>query len=223
VIVVVFLCWGTAAHAGRPLATEDAGVLGRSECESESFAARTSVEGSDSASTQSTQLACGLGFGSQAQLAFARQTAADARAQALTLGGKTQLVDRPDDAWGLTLAWNVVALRPSGGAFTHDSSSLNFAFTTRLRPSLTGHANVGGTRSQNPKQWAATWNLALEYDLGRGVDLLAETYGREREKPWAGAALRYAIAERVFVDASFSRQAGPAKARLVTVGARLGF
>ena len=39
---IAFLLWvlGASAHAGRPLATEDAGVLARGDCEVESFAGR---------------------------------------------------------------------------------------------------------------------------------------------------------------------------------------
>jgi hypothetical protein len=211
------------AHAGRPLATEDAGVLGKSECESESFAARATAAGSDSTNTLSTQIGCGLGFGSQLQLATARLRVADESTQSLTVAGKTQLLDRPDDGLGLTLAWNVVSLRPSGGSFRHDSTGLNLALSQQLRPDLIGHANLGWTRSISAQQSATTWNLALEYAVGGGVDLMAETYGQQREKSWAGVAVRYAIKDRVFVDASFAQQRGPDNAKLFTVGARLGF
>jgi hypothetical protein len=221
--IVVCLGIGQDAMAGRPLATEDAGVLGKSECELESFAARNRSADSDTAATLSTQIGCGFGFGSQLQLAIARQSAADERTHTLTLGGKTQLIDRPDDGLALTLAWGIVSLRPAGGSFKHETTGLNLALSQQLSSSLTGHANLGAVRTQNPKQSSMTWNLALEYAVVAGLDLMAETYGQEREKPWAGVAARYAIRERVFVDASLAQQAGPSKAKLLTVGARLGF
>jgi hypothetical protein len=211
------------AKAGRPLATEDAGVLRKGECESESFAARATAADSDTATTLSTQIGCGFGLGSQVQLAVARQSTADERTHTLTLGGKTQLLDRPDDGLGLTLAWNVVSLRPAGGSFRHDTTGLNLAVSQQLGTGLTGHANLGGVRSQNPERSSVTWNLALEYTAGVGVDLMAETYGQEREKPWAGVAVRYTVKERLFVDASFAQQSGAGKAKLLTVGARLAF
>jgi hypothetical protein len=212
-----------SAHAGRPLATEDAGVLGKGECESESFAARNTAADSDAATTLSTQIGCGFGFGSQLQLAVARRSAADERTHTLTLGGKTQVIDRPDDGLGLTLAWGIVSLRPAGGSFKRYTTGLNLALSQQLSSSLTGHANLGGVRTQNPRQSSVTWNLALEYALAAGLDLMAEAYGQERDKPWAGVAVRYAVKERVFVDASVAQQSGTSKAKLLTLGARLGF
>jgi hypothetical protein len=212
-----------SAHAGRPLATEDAGVLARGDCEWESFAARATERNSDAVSTLSTQLGCGVGHGSQLQLALLRESSGGQHANGLVLGGKTGLIERKDDAPGLTLAWGLVAAKQPGDSFKHERTALNLVVSTDLAKDLSGHANLGWARSHSLRQSATTWNFAAEYALGNGVDVLAEYYGQSHDKPALGAGLRIAVTEKFNVDASYAVQSGTAKAKLFTVGAKLAF
>ena len=210
-------------HAGRPLATEDAGVLEPGGCEWESFTARNHERNSASLRTLSTQVGCGVGASSQLALAIARQWGGSSHSNALTLGGKTGLIERKDDGAGVTLAWSLAAGKQTGTALRHEHTALNLVVSKELTKELTGHANLGAAHSKSAAQSAVTWNLAGEYALGNGLDVMAEFYGEQHNKPWLGTGLRWAVTEKFNLDASYARQSGAAQARLFTLGAKLAF
>jgi opacity protein-like surface antigen len=211
------------AHAGRPLATEDAGVLERGECEWESFAARAKESQGSAGKTLSTQLGCGIGANTQVAFAVQRESADGQHAHALVLGGKTSLVEGKDESPSLALAWGIHAVRPPGATMKHDGTALNLVLSHELAKALTGHANLGWVRSQSTQRTAMTWNLAAEHALGHGVDVMAEYYGEQRDKPWVGVGVRLAVTDKLSFDASYSVQSGPAKTQLLTLGAKLAF
>ena len=211
------------AHAGRPLATEDAGVLERGDCEWESFTARTHERSSASLRTLSTQVGCGVGASSQLALAVARESGGASHTNALTLGGKTGLIEGKDDGAGVTLAWSLAAGKQTGAALRHEHTALNLVVSKALAKKLTVHANLGLAHSKSAKQSAVTWNLAAEYALGNGVDVMGEFYGEQHSKPWLGAGLRWAVTEKFNLDASYALQSGAARAKLFTLGAKLAF
>ncbi len=212
-----------SAHAGRPLATEDAGVLDPRDCEWESFAARGTERGSSAVNTLSTQLGCGVGLGTQLALAVQRESSDGQHANALVLGGKTALIERKDDTPGLTLAWGAASVKLPFEAMKHERTALNLVLSHELAKALTGHANLGWVRSESARRTAMTWNLATEYALGHGVDVMAEYYGEQHDKPWFGAGVRLAATDKLSFDASYSLQSGAAKAKLLTIGAKLAF
>jgi hypothetical protein len=95
------------ATAGRPLQTEDAGVLDRGACEIEGFRARATAEGISARETR-LQAGCGVGFGSQVALAVSSTRVDAERERGLSLVGKTGLWKAPgDDAPALTFAWGL--------------------------------------------------------------------------------------------------------------------
>ena len=210
-------------HAGRPLATEDAGVLEPGDCEWESFTARTHERSSASLRTLSTQVGCGVGASSQLALAVARESGGASHTNALTLAGKTGLIERKGDGAGVTLAWSLAAGKQAGAAMRHEHTALNLVVSKELAKELTGHANLGVAHSKSAAQSAVTWNLAAEFALGNGVDVMGEFYGEQHSKPWLGAGLRRAVTEKFNLDASYALQSGAAKAKLFTLGAKLAF
>ena len=211
-----------SAHAGRPLATEDAGFLERGECEWESFAARATERESSAVQTLSTQVGCGVGANMQFALAVQRETADGQSANALALGGKIGLIQQGEKP-GLTLAWGINAVKTPDESMKHDGTMLNLVLSHELVKDLTGHANLGWVHSQTERRTARTWNLAAEYALGNGVDVMAEYYGAQYDKPWVGAGVRYAPTDKLSFDASYSVQSGEAKAKLWTIGFKLAF
>ncbi len=212
-----------AVHAGRPLATEDAGVLERGACEWESFAASTRAQASPDAQTLSSQVGCGVGASTQLALAAARQANAGARIHVVALAGKSGLIEGTPSTPALTLAWVLAGTRTPSGSLWHEQTALNIVVSQPLAGALTGHANLGWTRTRSARQSAATWNLAAEYALANGVDVMAERYGQQHGAPWFGTGLRLAAGAWLVVDASYARQSGSAKARLATLGAKLVF
>lgn len=214
---------GSAAHAGRPLATEDADVLGRGSCEWESFAARVRTDGEPSSHGWATQAGCGIGIGTQVALGVSRERSDGATAEGLLLGGKTRLVGRDGGATGWTLAWGLAGVKDEGRSFDHETTFLNLVATRELTDGLTGHANLGWLRSESADTDSTTWNLALEWALGAGLDLMGEVYGDDRSEAWLGLGVRWSVNERFSLNGSWARQGGTPSARLWTLGFKLAF
>jgi hypothetical protein len=213
----------SAVQAGRPLATEDADLLDAGRCEWESFGARERTAGSPASTAWATQFGCGVGAATQVALAYSRSREAGLSTSGWAIGGKTGLVERTDGQTGLTLAWGAGAERAPGGSLKHESSFLNLVATREFVPGLTGHANLGWSRSESARANSTTWNLALEQTLGSGVDVMGELYGDDRSTPWLGLGLRWAVTEQLSLNMSWATQHETPRTRLWTVGFKVGF
>lgn len=213
----------TAAHAGRPLATEDADVLDPGACELEGFVARERASGTSAANGSTLQFGCGLGWHSQAALAHTRVRSDGETASAWALLGKTAIVPRADATPGLTLAWGLVAERIPGAATKHEATFLAAVATREWDGGWLAHANLGWWRSESASASTTTWNLALEKPVGAGVDVMGEFYGNDRTRAWLGLGLRWAAAERLSLNASYAVQDSAPRTRLWTVGFKVAF
>jgi hypothetical protein len=213
----------SSAHAGRPLATEDADVLERGECETEGFAARQTAAGAAAVDGIALQLGCGFGWNSQAALGYARERSAGASTGAWGLSGKTAIVERALGTTGVTLAWGLGTLREPGGSMKHEASFLTLVATRAWVDGWLTHANLGWSRSESASANSTTWNLAVEKPIGGDVDLMAEVYGDDRDKPWLGTGVRWSVTERFSVDASWSVQNASPRPKLWTLGFKLAF
>lgn len=212
----------TSALAERPLQSEEADVLDRSECEFEGVAAHASVSGA-SGSERALQLGCGIGHGTQLALGLARASAGGAHADGLALGGKTRLWQGSEDA-GLALAYSLAWGRADGGSWEHAETALNLAYTRATSKALTWHANLGHARDEIGGAAATTWSLALEHAGFGAFAPMAEVFGDDREGPWWNLGLRWTLAdEKVYLDASYGRQMASGRARLVTLGFKFAF
>lgn len=220
---VLLAAAATAAHAGRPLATEDADVLDAGSCELEGFASRLDERFPPASRGTTLQVGCGIGWDTQAALGWSRARSAGESAHAWALGGKTALVRRSGDGIGLTLAWGLAAARPPGGTLEHEASLLNLVATREWSGGWLTHANLGWLRSESASASTTTWNLALERPVGGGVDLMAELYGDDRTRPWVGVGARWAASERLGLNASYAVQDESPRPRLWTVGFKLVF
>lgn len=223
-VAAALLCSAIACHAGRPLATEDTDILDQKECEWESFVAHETSGANSGVDGGTTQIGCGLGYSTQLALAYSRARSAGLSAQGLSLVGKIGLIERKDDAMGLTLAWTLGSEKaPGSSSFKHEVSQLILVATMELAESLTTHANLGWIHTKTARASSTTWNLAAEYALAVGCDSMAEVYGDDRTKPWLGAGIRWAVTQQFSVNASYSVQRETARSQLWTVGFNLGF
>lgn len=214
------------SQAGRPLATEDADILAENECEWEGFVARESSSGSPSVRGWATQVGCGLGvLSSQVALGYGRSRAnSEPATQELAISGKTGLLERTDtQPLGITLAWAIGATRAQGRAFKHDATLLNLVATRAIGDDLKLHANLGWARSEETRQSATTWNLAAELSVNSALDLGAEVYGDDRNKPAVGVGARWHLNEQLSLNASYAVQAETPRIKLWTIGFKLAF
>ena len=207
-----------AAHAGRPLQTEDAGVIERGACELEGFVQRQSADAEPSVRVGSLQLSCGLPANTQLGVQFQREHASGEHGDSWGVVGKTALVPLAADSAGLTLAYGMRArCAASGSSLRYADHFLNLVATVPTGPWLL-HGNLGTAHDHLARLDSTTW-AALSAPASVGCDAMAEVYGDDRAAPWWNLGLRYtAIAARLFLDASYGRQIDSARARLVSVG-----
>jgi hypothetical protein len=216
-----------AAHAGRPLQTEDAGVLDRADCEVEGFTARASAFGA-SVRENALQLGCGVGASTQLAVTVAHAKEAGISARGFELNGKTRLWqgaaakdgEPPELALAYALGWG----RVSGDKTRHAATDLNLAYSRPLDAALTAHANLGHARDELANSRATTWGLALEHAGFGAVAPMAEFFGDDRDAPWWNLGLRVtAMPDRLFIDASYGRQITSGKPTLWSVGFKAAF
>lgn len=239
-LAAMALCGAAAlgAQAGRPLATEDAGVLATRDCELELYAAHQRLQPAGRLQAASAQATCGVGHGVQAALALERRrlrgTDDAGRADAGVLSAKVQLAgdaaspEQPGDAAeaeGPALALVAAAGwgRSGDGAWHREALWVGLAGSMPLAAGLTGHANLGHLHNRADHQRSTHWALALEAATSATLDLGLELYGDDRERPWIGSGLRWAATPTLSLGASAAQQAGRGRARLFTVGLTAGF
>ena len=224
--VVVSLIGAAApfqSEAGRPLATEDADILDKADCEWEGAYARQKANRSPAVNGWETQLGCGVGLSTQVALAYGEARAANLKSRGVALLGKTGLIERKDDGIGLTVAWTIGGVKDPGNEFKHDFTQLNLVATQEVLTGVTWHANLGWLRNQIDHKNFATWNLAGEYAVGGGVDVVGEFYGEEHSKPWWGIGTRWQATETLSVNTGFGMQSERPRIREWTVGFKYAF
>lgn len=209
VLLTALACaaFSLSAQAGRPLQTEDAGVLERGACELEGATQRVSVDGAR-ATEHALQFGCGIGFKSQVALNASTAKDGSERSRGLALVGKTALWSGAgDNPAGLTLAWGLQWAKADGDSRRHAATDLNLVYSRPLPAELTLHANLGHSRDELGKQRSTTWGLALEHAGFGPVAPMAEFFGDDREPAWWNLGLRWTVVpEKVFLDVSYGRQ-----------------
>lgn len=214
------------AQAGRPLVTEDAGVLGAGECELELYAGHQRLSPAGRLRSASAQASCGMGGGVQAALALerARERGTDeaGRADAGVLSAKARLLGEADGP-ALALVGAAGWGRSGHRAWRHEAVFIGLAGSSPLADGLTGHVNLGHLDHRGDRQRSTTWALALELAATPTLDLGAEAFGDDRERPWLGTGLRWAATPTLSLGASAAVQPGRGRARLFTAGLTMGF
>lgn len=220
--VVLAAAASSTAFAGRPLATEDAGVLEPGACELEpSFTRVKSAGQSERASVM--QVACGTPWRSQFSANVQRVSAEGQSSTGFGLGGKTGLLGGESAPVALTLAYGVnIATLARGGGRRLTDGFVNLVASSEVAKNVTVHANLGALHVREPRSNATTWNLAGEWAVGGGIDLVAEAYGNNRDERWAGAGARYTAGSWSF-NAALARMSSEPKASLLTAGAKFNF
>ncbi|WP_088284456.1 hypothetical protein [Ideonella sp. A 288] len=218
-------CLCPLALAGRPIVTEDAGVLDRGACEFETFALRATQRGAPSATGLSAQVGCGVGYRSQVAVAVATTRSDGQSEHGLALVGKTALNEPGPTGPAWTLAWGLDAAKPSGESLDHESTFLNGVMSLPITERLKLHANLGWSHSQSARQSTTGWAMALERSLPSGIDLLGEVFADDRERsPWVQVGVRWAVVpDKLFVDASWGMQTSSSRPKALTIGLKAAF
>lgn len=207
----------TTASAGRPFATEDAGVIESRACELETYG--TGVGGGGENATGGwLQVGCGVG-GSQ----FALGGGKLGSVQTIAVVGKTALVPLTDDQAGLALAYGTSVARDRDGndRLRQAASFMSAVLSMPLTKPLTAYLNAGMVQEPSV-DLELSWATALEWRSARGLDLGVEAYGVGSEAAFLGVGARYALqAERAWIDFSWAAQTSGDRQRVWTIGLKL--
>lgn len=225
-LVALVLAAGLASPvwAGRPLATEDAGVLGQGECEIESYAGRARSADNDNDTTSWAQLGCGIGRNTQLSFGAGAERAAGETSTIAALGGKTYLRELTVDQTGVVLTYTLLGVKESGNSFKHDATEIK-AVVSIPREGWLLHANLGSNFSHTANLYSTVWGLAVERPGAVGpVDLMAEVFGDNHSAAWVQLGARWTVvAERFYLDTSWGVQTDSARAKQITVGLKFPF
>ncbi|MFM8768306.1 MAG: hypothetical protein ACKOD9_11245 [Rubrivivax sp.] len=211
-------------QAGRPLQTEDAGILEAKTCEVEGAVSRVRVVGSPSVRDNALQLGCGVGLNSQVALALSRTADGADREQGLRLGGKTELWSAGgDEGAALTLAWGLSGARAAAGGWKTAGLDARAVLSMPAGP-LTWHLNLGHERDSQARSGSTVWGVGVEHEGFGALAPMAELFGSDREASWWNLGLRYTIAkDKAYLDMSYGRQMSSGTPSLLTAGFKLVF
>lgn len=210
------------AHAGRPLATDDASTADPGACQLESWGARA---GSDRALVLAP--ACGLAVGLELDAEYARLRPQDVLRDAAGLavkwvpeGWRTGSL-AGEMNFGLKLA-TVVERSASAGWRATQTGALALA-TLTPHDAWVVHANLGAARERQSGTTATLFNLAVTWAPQERALFFIETRTNNQRRLFAGTVNTaggrwWLLKDRFGLDLSASREAGASGATLWTLG-----
>ncbi len=205
-----------AAHAARPLITDDARVVDPGACQLESWLRRTRV------ATEYWALpACNPTGNLELTLGGARlHDGGGTRSLNLTLQAKTVWRALRPDGWGAALAAGTSVDPVSGARDLYAYLPLSWSINNDAR---FVHLNLGARRDDAKGQKVFTWGVGLEQPLDATFVVIAETFGQDKGNPLAQIGLRASLVpDRLQVDATMGgRFGGGRDQRWLSIGLRL--
>ena len=208
-----------AAEASRPLATEDAAVKVKGECESDSYAGHVTAPGDRGIRARLTQVSCGIGLRTEMALGYSDLRDGGDTKRSLLVAGKTALTDARDDGGGLSLAYGAPAVHEAGAGTHLGDVYATLAGSIPVAARFMLHGNLGWTGSHGNSPNTTRWAAALEYAGGVGLHLGAEAFADDHDhRPWLQIDASQKVGERMSLNASIGRQLQGSGARAVTLG-----
>lgn len=217
VFSALLLATFSAAHAARPLITDDARVVDYKACQVESWVKKNSD------STEYWALpACN--FTGNVEVALGGAMTHDPQGTSVSdvaLQVKTLVRPLTTDGWGAAFSVGTVRHRQlTGERDWYVNVPVSFSFRDDR---FVLHTNVGALREQETRRTLATWGIGSETRLTDRTWLIAESFGQQHGKPALQMGLRHWIIEnRVQIDATYGAPLHhPAGERWVSIGLRL--
>jgi hypothetical protein len=218
----------SAVLAGRPLVTEDAGVLAPGHCEIESFIAREHTADGRSPSRQAG-VCCGVGATWQLNAAAASEAAGSQNTRQAAWSGKLALGTGAEDQAAWVLAWCQAfsRTRPGASRWQREATAVDLVASVP-RDGATWHFNLGHQRQHQGATRSTLWAVAYEGSTwplsGLGITPMAEVFGNDRGQAfWQGALRLTVVPERWLLDASWDRSWRGEATRLFTLGTKIAF
>jgi hypothetical protein len=210
-----------AAHAARPLATDDTGVLDRGDCELEAVLSRDKADGV-TVDGRSLQLGCGVGGRTQLALALDRAREDGLSVRGTTLAGKVALLPGDDASWSVSAS--VSWLSVPGQRREHAATTVNLLHTRSLGTDFTLHANLGHVHDALARRAATSWGLALEHAGWGPVALMGELVGDDLAAPAWNVGLRWTVVPDAWVlDVAYGQQMVGGRPKAFSLGVKFSF
>jgi len=206
-----------AAHAGRPLGTDDAGTVGADACQVESWLERSSAP---KARTWVLSPACGLGEAVELNVEIARTVPDDGIR--FESGLAVKWVDPAWKAgslnWGLK-AWRGTAHGRQAPRWAATTSGAMGLLTWQASEAVAVHGNFGFEKDHASRGTEPLLNLALSWDATPSLTLVAEAMTVRHSPTQRNLGARWWLQpERLALDFTVGRGTGAEPARNVTVG-----
>lgn len=195
--------FATAAHAARPLVTDDAAIVDRGALEVSLWCEHASGARLCPISAAFTP------FGAHEWTLATGCLGGDRCGGLTSVGVKHLLAGGDGPAFTLGTTWT--RLKPRGGTATHELDLVGIVTVPTPVDGTVAHVNLGGRalRGDGGRARRGLWALALERDFDRRAGLAAEVFGvTGDERRWQFSAYWLPVAGRLQVDASVGRTLG---------------
>ncbi|MFJ9534693.1 hypothetical protein [Herbaspirillum sp. NPDC101396] len=207
----------SSAHAGRPMATDDAAVLDEGACQLETW-----TEHSSALNTSWLNPSCNP-FGSTefALGAAHQQDRRDSSANTALMSWQVKHLLRTydDQQTGFAIATGGQHARASGD---NETFIKGIATLPLQGENLLAHLNAGGIRQRDQRggNYRGTWGMALDAEVSAGTRVSIETFGvTSTGTNWQLGLRRELIPGRLQLDASIGSPFGRwPQERIVTLG-----
>ncbi|MFJ9451096.1 hypothetical protein [Herbaspirillum sp. NPDC101397] len=207
----------SSAHAGRPMATDDAAVLDEGACQLETW-----TEHSSALNTSWLNPSCNP-FGSTefALGAAHQQDRRDSSANTALMSWQVKHLLRTydDQQTGFAIATGGQHARASGD---NETFIKGIATLPLQGENLLAHLNAGGIRQRDQRggNYRGTWGMALDAEVSAGTRVSIETFGvTSTGTNWQLGLRRELIPDRLQLDASIGSPFGRwPQGRIVTLG-----
>ena len=204
-----------AAHAGRPLSTEDAATLEDKACQVEAWVDRSRVE------TRAWAVpACNFGWGVEWQAGFARSRAdGHSEFSESYVQGKKVLVAPTEGTAGFGIVAGVARFVRRETYRAYDDPYAIVPVTWIMSADTSMHFNLGWTRDRNAKSDSTLWGVAGEHAITHKITLVAEAFGTDRERPFGRIGARLNAAKGLDFDFTVvGRSGGSSADRYLSIG-----
>ncbi len=217
-VLAMLLALPPAAHAARPMITDDARTVDAKACQVESWV-RTNQGNKEYWALP----ACN--FTGNLELTLGGARTADATGTSTTdivLQGKTLFKPMDTNGWGIGLALGAIKHPGNGRSVSDLYGYVPTSFSFRDDKFFL-HTNVGVLRNQVTSTTRITWGLGSETQLGERTWLIAEAFQQQEGRPFFQAGVRYWIVpNRVQIDATLGNRFGSrTDERWFSIGLRL--
>lgn len=206
-----------AAHAARPMTTDDARLTDAGACQVESW---VHLHGSQREIWALP--ACNPGGNFELTLGGALSfTGTRQEAGALVIQGKTLLKPLETNGYGIGIAAGY-ATQPGSANSGHPYFYVPASFSLADDLAVI-HTNLGYTRERENHANRLTWGLGSEIQLSAQNYLIAETYGQDKGSPFFQIGLRHWIVpNHVQIDTTLGSRIGQIhEERWISIGLRL--